>query len=423
MLTATFMQLVDVSIVNVAIPSIQRDLHASYAAIQFVVAGYQMAFAASLVTAARLGDIFGRRRLFLIGMAGFTAASALCAAAPSAQVLVAGRVLLGLMSGVMFPQVLSVIQVVFPAEGRARAFAVLGAVVGLATITGPLAGGGLIAWDLAGLSWRLIFYVNVPVGALALSAAFARLPESRSPDRPRLDLPGALLVTVALLMVVYPLTEGRQLGWPAWSFAVLASSLVVFAGFAAHQRRRTRSGRWPLVHTSLFKDRAFVAGLVLTVVFFSGVPAFFLVTTLYLQFGFGFSALHAGLTTFPFAVGTALGSAASEPLTGRLGKQVLQLGAAALVLAMGVVMLSASQGPTLSSLQLLPGFVLAGVGVGLVVAPNANLILAGIRSEAAGSASGVLSTGQQVGGVLGIALVGVFFFGLLSSSAPAAARA
>ncbi len=422
--TATFMQLVDVSIVNVAIPSIQRQLHASYAAVQLVVAGYQLGFACTLITGARLGDIYGRKRLFIIGMIGFTSASVLCGAAPNPGTLVLARVLLGVMSGLMFPQVLSIIQVTFAPEDRGRALAVVGAVIGLATIVGPLAGGGLIALNIANLDWRWIFYVNVPVGVIAGTAAFFRLHESRSPDAPRLDIPGALLVSAGLFLLVYPLTEGRQMGWPVWVLVMLGCALPAFALYAVYEARRTKQGRWPLLHVSLFKDKAFRTGSVLLVVFFAGVAPFFFVITLYLQIGFGFSALHAGLTTFPFAVGSALGSAASEKLTLKIGKRILNWGS--LVLAAGMLATIAgahAAGIHLSSWELVPALFASGVGLGLFVAPVLNLILAGIRSAAAGSASGVLSTAQQVGGVLGIAVIGVIFFGLLGSNARAATDA
>ncbi|MGH9205429.1 MAG: MFS transporter, partial [Acidimicrobiales bacterium] len=290
--------------------------------------------------------------------------------------------------------------------------------IGLATIVGPLAGGALIALNIASLDWRTIFYVNVPIGVLAGTAAFFRLSESRSPDAPRLDMPGALLISGALFLLVYPLTEGRQMGWPPWVLIMLVLALVVFVVYGFYEVRRTRQGRWPLLHASLFKGRAFRVGALLSVVFFAGVAPFFFVLTLYLQIGFGFSALHAGLTTFPFAVGSALGAAGSEKLTARLGKRVLNIGS--LVLVAGMLLTIAAvhaAGLHLASWQLTPAFTAAGLGLGLFVAPVINIILAGIRGEAAGSASGVLSTAQQVGGVLGIALIGVIFFGLIASNA------
>ncbi|HEY5986103.1 MAG TPA: MFS transporter, partial [Streptosporangiaceae bacterium] len=231
-LIAGFMQLVDISIVNVAIPSIQRDLDTTYAQIQWVLAGYQLAFAVTLITGGRLGDIFGRKRLFMLGMAGFTLASALCGLAQSPGMLIGSRVFQGLMGAVMFPQTLSVIQVTFPPRERGTAFGMFGATIGLATITGPLVGGLLINGDLLGLEWRPIFLVNVPIGVIALAAAARLLHESRAPDAIRTDLVGVGIVSAGLLLLVYPLVQGRDLDWPPWTFISMAAAVPVLAGFA-----------------------------------------------------------------------------------------------------------------------------------------------------------------------------------------------
>src|SRR6266571_3076278 len=378
-LIAVFMQLMDISIVNVAIQSIQRDLDASYSQVQWVLAGYQLAFAVVLITGGRLGDIYGRKRLFLIGVSGFTIASALCGFAQSPVMLVSSRFLQGAMGALMFPQALSVTQVEFPQRERGVAFGITGAVIGLATISGPLLGGLLIAGNLFGLDWRPIFLVNLPLGVLAVVAAVVLLRESRAEGALRLDPGGVAIVSVALLMLIYPLVEGRDLGWPAWTFLLMAASVPVFWMFALYERRKTRRDNSPLVVLSLFGERALVSGLLLNLVFFSGVAAFFLTFSLFLQIGLGFTALHSGLTTIPFSFGTAIGSAVSVRLAPRLGRAILSLGC--------------------------------------TIPPLLNVILAGISGRNAGSASGVLSTTQQVGGALGVAIIGVIFFGLLSSQA------
>jgi len=423
-LPATFMQLVDVSIVNVAIPSIQRELGASYAEIQLVLAGYQLAFACVLITAARLGDILGRRRMFLTGMIGFTATSALCGAAPSPEVLVAARILQGLTSGIMYPQVISVIQVTFEPAERGRAFGLYGATIALATITGPLLGGMLIALDPLGTSWRSVFYVNVPIGVVAALAARRTLPESRSEQASRLDLPGAALVTVGLFLLIFPLTEGRESGWPPWIFAMLAGAAVTLTLFWLLQRYKTAGDRSPLIYTSLLGDVAYRRGVALAALLSSGLPSFFFVLTLYLQIGLGFSPLHAGLTTFPFAIGSGLGSLASDRLVRRFGLAALQVGcgilAAAMLVLRGVV-LAAGAGAT--SWHLVGILLCSGLGLGMVISPMTNAILAGVRGREVGSASGVLSTGQQIGGALGVALVGVLFFAVLPGGAVEAAPA
>jgi len=417
-LIAAFMLLIDISIVNVAIPSIQRDLHASYSQVQWVLAGYQLAFAVVLITGGRLGDIYGRKRLFLIGVTGFTAASALCGAAQNPAMLVGSRFLQGLMGALLFPQVLSIIQVEFAPRERGTALGMFGAAIGLATISGPLAGGLLIQGNLLGLDWRPIFLVNLPIGVIAVVAAVVLLRESRAEDAPRLDPVGVVLATAALLALVYPLVEGRDLGWPAWIFVLLAASVPLFAIFAAYERLKTRRDNSPLLVLDLFRERAFVSGLLLSAVFFSGIAAFFLTFSLFLQIGLGFTALHAGLTTIPFSFGTAVASAASTRLAPRLGRRVLSLGCLLLAAGMGGVILTVSHyGTALHSWQLLPALLLCGIGLGLVVAPLVNVILAGISGRNAGSASGALTTIQQVGGAIGVAIIGVIFFGLLSSEA------
>ncbi|MHB1487579.1 MAG: DHA2 family efflux MFS transporter permease subunit [Acidimicrobiales bacterium] len=422
-LAAAFMQLVDVSIVNTAIPSIQANLHTSYAGVQLVVVGYTLAFACMLITAARLGDLFGRRRLFMIGMAGFTVASALCASAPNSTILIISRVLQGAMSGIMFPQVLSVIQVTFEPRERGKAFAIYGATVGLATILGPLLGGVLISWNPFGLSWRSIFYVNIPVGIVAFIAARRALGESTAPNPKRLDLKGAVLVSSGLFLLVYPLTEGRDQGWPPWVWVMLGASLLVLGGFTLYELRRSRADRSPLVHMSLFSDRAFVAGGALSMVFFMGLSPFFFTFSIFLQVGLGYSALHTGLTVFPFAVGSGLASAASDRLAKKLGNALLSLGCLVLIAGIvGLMFTVHAGGGGLTSWQTVPSLFVSGLGLGMFIAPVATIILAGIHSEAAGSASGVISTVQQVGGSIGVAIIGVVFFGLLSANAGHAAR-
>ena len=417
-LIAGFMQLVDISIVNVAIPSIQRDLDATYADIQWVLAGYQLAFAVMLITGGRLGDIFGRKRLFMIGMAGFTLASALCGLAQTPDMLIASRILQGLFGAIMFPQVLSIIQVTFPPQERATAFGLFGATIGLATITGPLVGGLLIQADLFGLEWRPIFLVNLPIGIAALAVAARFLVESKAPRALRLDPVGVVVVTAGLLLLVYPLVQGRDLGWPPWTFLSMAAAVPVLAGFAVYERYKKALDGSPLVDMDLFRQRSFVPGLLLAGIFFMGIPAFFLTFSLWLQIGLGFSALHAGLTGAPFAVGSALASAASVRLVPVLGRRILSAGSLLLVAGMVALMWTVDRyGGAVTSWQLLPALLLCGLGLGSVIAPLVNVVLAGIRAQDAGSASGVLTTVQQIGGAVGVALIGVVFFGLLGSQA------
>jgi EmrB/QacA subfamily drug resistance transporter len=417
-LIAGFMQLVDISIVNVAIPSIQRDLDATYAQIQWVLAGYQLAFAVMLITGGRLGDIYGRKRLFMTGMAGFTLASALCGLAQNPAMLIGSRVLQGLMGAIMFPQILSVIQVTFPPRERGTAFGMFGATIGLATITGPLVGGLLINADLLGLGWRPIFLVNVPIGIAALAVATRFLVESKAPRALRPDPVGVVIVTTGLLLLVYPLVQGRDLDWPLWTFLSMAASVLVLIGFGVYERHKKARDGSPLVDMDLFRQRSFVPGLLVAGIFFMGIPAFFLTFSLWLQIGLGFSALHAGLTGAPFAVGSAVASAASVRLAPNLGRRILSIGALLLVAGMVALIWTVDRyDGAVHSWQLLPALLVCGLGLGCVVAPLVTVVLAGIRGQDAGAASGVLSTVQQVGGAVGVALVGVIFFGLLGSQA------
>lgn len=421
-LTAVFVQLLDVSIVNVAIPSIQTDIGASFAEVQLVLAGYQLAFACLLITGARLGDIFGRKKLFMIGMATFTIASTLCGLAPDATTLVLARILQGLGSGLMFPQVLAVIQVTIPPRDRGKAFGIFGATIGIATILGPLVGGLLISLNLFGTDWRMIFLVNIPVGVLALVAAYVELPDSRAPDAPRLDIAGAALITAGLFLLVYPLTEGREKGWPGWVFAMLGACVPCLVGFLALQRRKTAANASPLLLMTLFGNQSFRAGLVLSMVFFAGIPAFFFTFSLYLQVGLGFSALHSGLTTFPFALASGIASWRSDALAKRLGTFVLTLGAGVIALGLvAVVVVLHTAGTGVSSWEIAPVLLIPGLGFGAFIGPLTNVVLAGIHGREAGSASGVLSTFQQVGGAVGLAVIGLVLFGVLGGNAATAA--
>src|SRR5580700_6540523 len=256
LLLAAFMNLLDVSIVNIAIPSIQRDLHASYADVQWALAGYTLAYALVLITGGRLGDTFGRKRLFLIGVTGFTIMSALCGAAQSPGMLIACRVVQGAMGAIMVPQVLAVIQVIFPPRERIKALAGFGVTAGLGTVSGPLLGGLLIQHNLFGWDWRPIFLINVPVGIVAVIASAILVRESRAPRPPKLDPVGVLLISAGLLLLLYPLVQGRELGWPTWTIASMAVSAPVFALFVLYERVKSRADGSPLVELSLFRDRS-----------------------------------------------------------------------------------------------------------------------------------------------------------------------
>ena len=424
LLLAAFMNLLDVSIVNIAIPSIQRNLHASYADVQWALAGYTLSYALVLITGGRLGDTFGRKRLFLIGVIGFTIMSALCGAAQSPGMLIASRVVQGAMGAIMVPQVLAMIQVIFPPSERIKALAGFGVTAGLGTVSGPLLGGLLIQHNLLGLDWRPIFLINVPVGIIAVAASAILVRESRSPQPPRLDPVGVGLVSAALLLLLYPLVEGRQLGWPAWTFVSMALAAPVLAGFAWYERVKSRRDGSPLIPLSLFRERGFTAGMAIAIAFFLGIASFGLVLTLFLQLGLGFTPLHAGLTFLPFSLGVLVSSGAAARLAPRFGRGVTMAGA--LIIAAGMVSLIAivhHYGVTVTTWELTPGLVAAGLGLGAVIAPLADIVLDRVPRQHAGSASGVFNTGLQLGNSIGIAVIGVIFFGLLGTQAAPAASA
>jgi MFS family permease len=323
----------------------------------------------------------------------------------------------------MYPQVLSVIQVLFPLRERPQALGAFGAVIGLATIAGPLLGGILIQLNVAGLDWRPIFLVNLPVGIAVLVAAFFLLHESRSPTAPRLDVTGVLIVSAGLFLLVWPLVEGRDAGWPPWAWACLGASVPVTLLFLWFERRLNQRDASPLLVYKLFRNRSFDVGLAVSFLFLAGIPAFFLTFSLFVQIGLGYSALHTGLTTVPFSVGAFIASIASARVAARLGRTILIAGMALLVAGMGGVLLTVHlAGIDLTSIQLIPSFLVSGLGLGFVIAPLANVILSGVDPRDAGSASGVLATVQQVGGAVGVAVIGVIFFGLLGSHSTSVAR-
>src|SRR3954466_2427314 len=366
-MTAAFMDLVDVTIVNVAIPSIQRDAGASFSQIQWITAGYALAFAAGLITGGRLGDIHGRKRLFLVGIGGFTLASALCGFAANPEMLVASRILQGGRAAMMVPQVLSIVHATFPAHERGKVFGLFGAVVGLGAVSGPLLGALLTEWNLFGLQWRPIFLINLPVGIAGLILGSRFITESKAPRAMKLALVGVALVTLGLTMLLYPLTRGRELGWPLWGYLSMAGALVVFAILVAYERRKAARDGSPLVELSLFRVKSFAAGIAVQTVFGVALGVFFLVWTLYMQIGLGWSPLRAGLTGVPFsiAVSTAAGLSVQK-LVPHFGRKVLQAGA--LVMALGVLLYlweAERYGMGISSWQMALPLVVMGAGMGL----------------------------------------------------------
>lgn len=414
-LAGTLMIVLDFFIVNVMLPSIQAGLHASSGELEWVIAGYGLPFAVFLITAGRLGDRFGRRRMFMLGIAVFTLASVACAVAWSATSLVAARVLQGVGAALISPNVLSIIGVLYTGRERLRALRSYGLVMGLGAIGGQILGGLLIHADIAGLSWRAAFLVNIPVGIAAWLLSPKVVPESRAERPQRLDIGGMGLISAALVLLVLPLVQGRDLGWPAWSFVSLACAPVALAAFGAYQVRLVRRGREPLLDPRLFRRRAFSAGLATQVTFWCGQASFFLVLTLYLQDGRGLSALQAGLVFTIMAAAFVAASLRAPGLTGRFGRELIAVGALTVVAGDVALLVAVSQiGVGSSVAWLAPGLLLVGAGQGLCITPLAGIVMAGLDPQQAGAASGPLSTMQQVGNSVGVAITGVVFFEVLA---------
>jgi EmrB/QacA subfamily drug resistance transporter len=414
-LIAPFMVVLDFFIVNVAVPSMQSRLHAGSGTVEWVIAGYGLTFAIGLITGGRLGDRFGRRRMFSVGLLLFTIASVACGLAPSPSLLVAARIAQGLAAALLMPQALAILGVVYEGARRVQAFSIYGMALGLAAVSGQLIGGALIQADPAGLGWRTVFLINLPIGVLGLVLAPRLVPESRADGAPGLDLTGAGLVTLGLTAIVLPLIEGRAQGWPLWTWMSLAVAPFVLYGFARHQRRLGRSGGQPLLHPTLFRERAFTVGLIAQLAFFSSMASFFLVFALYLQQGRGLDALQAGLVFTIMASAYVVASARAPQLTARLGRKLPLTGAVVLAAGHGLLaatVLDIGTGHTVA--LLVPALLLIGAGMGLVLTPLTTTVLANLNPVNAGAASGALSTMQQVGNALGVAVTGVIFYGAIA---------
>jgi MFS family permease len=410
------MDLMDATILTIALPTIQRHMHASLATVNWMATAYPLAFTVLLITGGQLGDVLGYRRLFSAGVIAFGLASVLVGTAGSPDMLITARILQGAAAALMVPQVLSIVQLLYKAEERTQVAGMLGGLTMLATTAAPLITAGLIGADLFGLSWRPIFLLNVPVCAAALVLAARCLPADGSARRQRVDLPGTALITAAVLLLVFPLIQGRALGWPAWCYAMLAAAVPVFAAFGWRQRRIAAAGGSPLISPALFGHRSFTAGLGISLLVTATVGCFGLTFTLLLQTGHHYSALHAVLTALFLTGGmTIVAGALAKRAIPALGRWSLSAGA--VIMAAGIWAVAALAGqPHLSTWQLAPALVVLGAGMGLVFVPMLPYILAAVPPSDAGAASGVANAVQQAGGTLGIAILGAVFFGQLATT-------
>src|SRR5215475_437971 len=412
-LTALIMNILDSTIVTVAAPSIRESLGGSYASIQWLTAGYTLALATGLLTGGRLGDMFGRRRVLLIGVVGFVAASLACALAPTAAALIGARVVQGLFGAVMVPQGFGLIRDLFPPQQIGKAFGALGPVIGLSTILGPIVAGLLIDADLAGTGWRAVFLINLPIGAFAFLAGRAALPVAGGNRALRLDVIGMLVAGVGMFLLVYPLVQGREQGWPPRLFAMLGAAVAVLAAFVAYQIRRRGSGRTPLVELSVFAKRSYTSGVIFVIVFFGSIVGLSLCIVLFLQLGLGYSPMRASLTTTGWAAGAFLGSGFAATTMGKLGRKLLHIGLVGMAIGLvGILLVLSTE---VNQWTLLPALLVYGGGMGMIFVPLFDIIMGDVRDHEVGSASSMLESLQQMGASLGVAVLGTVFFSSLGA--------
>ena len=415
-LAAMIMNLLDSTIVNVAAPSIQRDLGMSSSALEWIAAAYTLAIAVGLMTGGRLGDMFGRKRMLMIGLTGFVLASAACALAWSPGSLIAARVLQGLSAAMLTPQAFGLIRDLFPPAQMSKAFAALGPVIGLSTVAGPIVAGLLLKANLFGTDWRALFLINLPLGVFALIVGARVLPSRPAAHgRVRLDGVGTALLGAASFLLVFPLVDGRALGWPGWIFGVLAATVPLLAAFVVHQRHRVRSGRTPLVEFSVLRKRSYVSGVVFVLVFFAAIVGFSLTLGLFLQIGLGYTPIHASLLLAAMAAGAFLGSGIGAWAATAVGRPILHIGLA--IMAIGTLVLYSSLHAVhgaVGALALIPGLAVFGIGMGMIFVPLFSIIMGEIGDHEVGSASGLLESSQQLGASLGVAILATLFFSTLA---------
>jgi EmrB/QacA subfamily drug resistance transporter len=419
-IAANIMDLMDATIVNVAGPSIRAALGGSASTLQWLPAGYTLAFAVFLITGARLGDMFGRRRLFLIGSAGFTLMSAACALAPSPAVLIAFRVLQGSFGALMIPQGFGMLKEVFDEEEMTKVFGAFGPMMGLSILAAPILAGALVEANLWGIGWRLVFLINVPIGIIAFVGALRVLPRTVAHPGVRLDTIGMVLIGCALTAIIYPLIQGRADGWPAWTFVSLAVGAALLSGFALWERHRRID---PLIEPGLLANRTYTSGILVALAFFGAFGGLLLCVSLFAQLGEHFSPVHAGLTLMAMVVGMIAGMGAGFALVGRLGRHLLHFGVVIVAAGTMVLALTVTGAHAVSTLDLAPGLFMIGLGAGASIGQLFDFILAGVGMDEVGSASGVLEAVQQLSSALGVAVLGTIFFSAFDGRVPTHALA
>jgi len=417
LLAGAFMSLLDTTIVNVALPSIEGSLDADEATLSWIISGYALAFGLVLIPAGRFGDRFGHKWVFFTGLAVFTAASLACGLATDSLHLIIARVVQGIGGGLFFPAVTAFIQLLFPPMKRGKAFAIMGAVIGISSALGPVAGGLIIEALGEESGWRWIFTINLPIGILALIAAAILLPKGSEGKRLSTDGVGLLLLSASLVALLVPLIQGQDQGWPLWTFLSLAGGVVLLVLFALWERRLAARGVEPLVPPHLFSHAAFTGGTILALVYFAAFTSIFFTISIFWQSGLGHTALESGLVSIPFAIGSIVGASQSDRIAAKLGRTVLVIGVGMVTIGLAAAFLVLLLVPTadLTNWDLLGPLLVAGIGSGLFIAPNARFIVATVDRSEAGAASGVIGTMQRIGSAIGIAVIGSVLFGSIDA--------
>jgi EmrB/QacA subfamily drug resistance transporter len=418
LLIGMFMALLDTTIVNVALPTLRDSINADESTLAWIISGYALAFGLALIPAGRVGDRFGHKWVFITGLFIFTVASLFAGLSENSTDLVVARVVQGLGGGIFFPAVTAFIQLLFPPMKRGKAFAILGTVLGVSTALGPVVGGLLIQAIGEKTGWRYIFYVNIPIGVIALVAAVLVIPKVVTGVKAAMDYLGLVLLAGSLVAILVPLIQGQDQGWPVWTFVSLAGGVVLLVLFALWELFLARRGSSPLVPPHLFSHPAFTGGTILALVYFAAFTSIFFTISLLWQAGLGHTALESGLVSIPFALANIVGSSQSDRVAKKLGRGVLLLGAVLVaigLIALWIIFLTIKPAD-LTSWILLGPLAIAGLGNGFFIAPNARFIVATVDRTEAGSASGVISTMQRVGSAIGIAVVSSVLFGVANLS-------
>eukprot|EP01133_Synstelium_polycarpum_P014665 gene14665-17342_t len=411
LLTGAFLPPLDFYAVNLALPSIEHHLQAKPSEIQLIISLYASAYAVFLITGGRLGDLIGRKKMFMLGLAGFIASSSFCGFATDSGILILGRILQGISGAILAPQVISIIRVLFSEKEQPFAMGLYSFTFGLAAVAGQLLGAALIRLNLMGLGWQSIFLINIPVGIFALSGSAKYLPEQRGAEKTTIDYLGVLLLSITLGLLVYPLTRGQESIWPLWTFISALLSIPCGGLFIAYENHLNKKGKIPLVDFRLFKNHHFNLGLIICLLFYSS-SIFYLAFALLLQDGMGWDAWKAGLAILPFGIGFISSSLYAAPLSRYTGDQILNIGLLCYVFGFAVLALLLHKNQIIGP-AFYAGLMACGTGMGLIISSLVRIILKWVEIKLIGLASGLISSTLQIGAAIGVAAIGSIFFKVL----------